>query len=300
MDPIRPGLNLRPQLLAAGVTDAELRAQRRRGTLSTLRPGAYLAGPAPPDAAARHLLAVRAALHKLRADTVLSHTSAAVVHGLPLWAVDLDRVHATRDRPSGARRSGAVHLHAATLQPDEVTLVDGLLVTSVGRTLGDLGRLLPLEAALVPTDAALFRGLVTKDELVTTVDRGVHRPNNCAARRVVAFADSRAESPGETRSRVAIRRAGLPPPVLQFRVADLRTDFGWEEFRTVGEFDGRVKYGRYLRPGQEPGDAVFAEKRREDALRDHGLEVVRWVWGELDPFDVPLARLHRAFARAQR
>jgi hypothetical protein len=43
---------------------------------------------------------------------------------------------------------------------------------------------------------------------------------------------------------------------------------------------------------------VFAEKRREDALRDHGLEVVRWVWDELDPFDAVLARLLRAFARA--
>src|SRR3712207_7024957 len=41
---------------------------------------------------------------------------------------------------------------------------------------------------------------------------------------VVAFADGRAESPGETRSRVAIRRAGLPAPVLQHRVIGTRTD----------------------------------------------------------------------------
>jgi hypothetical protein len=43
---------------------------------------------------------------------------------------------------------------------------------------------------------------------------------------------------------------------------------------------------------------VFEEKRREDALRDRGLQVVRWVWDELDPFDLPVGRLHRAFARA--
>lgn len=298
MDPIRPGLNLRPQLLAAGVTDAELRGRRRRGTLDTLRPGAYLAGPAPPGAPARHLLAARAALPRLKVDTVLSHTSAAVVHGLPLWAVDLDRVHATRDRPSGARHSGVVQLHAAALEPDDVVLVDGLLVTSVARTIADLARMLPFEAALVPADAALFRRLLTRDALAAAVDRGAHRPNNGAARRVAAFADGGAESPGETRSRVAIRRAGLPPPVLQFRVAGMRTDFAWEEFRTVAEFDGKVKYGRLLRPGQEPGDAVFDEKVREDALRDLGFQVVRWIWAELDRFDVPVARLRRAFARA--
>jgi len=65
----------------------------------------------------------------------------------------------------------------------------------------------------------------------------------------------------------------------------------------VGEFDGKIKYGRLVRPGQAPGDAVFTEKRREDALRDHGLEVVRWVWDELDSFDLPADRLRRAFAR---
>jgi hypothetical protein len=42
---------------------------------------------------------------------------------------------------------------------------------------------------------------------------------------------------------------------------------------------------------------VFTEKRREDALRDHGLEVVRWVWDELDRFDEVAARVRRAFAR---
>jgi hypothetical protein len=33
--------------------------------------------------------------------------------------------------------------------------------------------------------------------------------------------------------------------------------------------------------GQDPGDAVFAEKRREDAIRDEGWGVVRWVWTDL-------------------
>jgi hypothetical protein len=297
MDPLRPGLNLRPDLLAEGVTDTELRSLRRRGALVTVRPGAYLGGSAPDDDAARHLLAVRAALPRLGCDVVVSHMSGAVLHGLPLWATRLDRVHVTRDHRSGGRRSGVVHLHAAALEADEVVLVDGLPVTSVARTLVDLGRLLPFEPALVPADAALRRRLTTPDALATAIDGSAHRPHNTAARRIVAFADGLAESPGETRSRVAIRRAGLPAPTLQYRVAGVRTDFAWEEFGTVGEFDGRVKYGRCLRPGQDPGDAVFAEKVREDVLRDDGLQVARWIWSELDTFDAPAARIRRAFAR---
>jgi hypothetical protein len=42
MDPLRPGLNLRRQLLADGITDAELRGLRRRGAVTAVRPGAYL------------------------------------------------------------------------------------------------------------------------------------------------------------------------------------------------------------------------------------------------------------------
>jgi hypothetical protein len=183
------------------------------------------------------------------------------------------------------------------MQSDEVTYVDGVLVTSVARTIADLGRTLPFEAALVPADAALHRRAVTPDALIAAVDRAAHRPGNGDARRVVAFADGRAESPGETRSRVAISRAGLPVPVLQYSVIGMRCDFGWEEFGTIGEFDGKVKYGRLLRPGQEPGDVVFAEKVREDALRDHGLQVGRWIWPELDTFEAPAARLRRAFGR---
>ena len=50
MDPLRPGLNLRRDLLADGLTDAEVRVLRRRGVLSAVRPGAYLHGPEPDDA----------------------------------------------------------------------------------------------------------------------------------------------------------------------------------------------------------------------------------------------------------
>ena len=45
-----------------------------------------------------------------------------------------------------------------------------------------------------------------------------------------------------------------------------------------------------------PGDVVFREKRREDALRAAGMAVVRWTWEELTNFDPIAARLRRALA----
>ena len=50
----------------------------------------------------------------------------------------------------------------------------------------------------------------------------------------------------------------------------------------LGEFDGKVKYGRYLRPDESPGDAVFREKQREDAIREAtGWSMIRLVWADL-------------------
>jgi hypothetical protein len=105
----------------------------------------------------------------------------------------------------------------------------------------------------------------------------------------VRLADPRPESVGESRSRYLFYSQGIPMPELQFEVYDAHgtligiTDFAWPAYRLLGEFDGRVKYGRLLRPGEEPGDAVFREKRREDALRSvTGWSMVRLVWSDLD------------------
>lgn len=63
--------------------------------------------------------------------------------------------------------------------------------------------------------------------------------------------------------------------------------------RTVGEADGAGKY-------DEPG-ALYAEKRREDWLRDtHRMEVVRWGAADIRTRAARtalVAHFHRAFAR---
>lgn len=298
-----PDLALRRDLLADGVVDKELRRLRAAGQLAVVRPGAFVAADDPrlSDPDERHKLAVRAAVPHLAAGSVVSHVSAAVLHGLPVWDVDLRRVHVTRDRRSGGRRSRHVHVHAARLDSDEIVGIDGVQVTSVARTLADLARTVGFEQAVVLADAALFRHLLCPDDLAAAVERAANRSGNPQARRVAAFADRGGESPGESRSRVAMHRAGIPVPVLQHEIRSSggvvlgRVDFWWPEFRTVGEFDGAVKYGRFLRPGQSPGDAVFAEKRREDRIRDEDHRVTRWTWDELTPFDPVAARLRHAF-----
>ena len=298
------GLRLRPQLLAIGYSDDDLRRLRRAGELERVRRGAYV--PAVDERLrereARHALTARAVVAQLPTESVVSHVSAAVLHGLPVWNLPLARVHVTRDHRSGGHRRADLHVHHTPLRPDEITVVDGIAITTPARTLVDLARVAPFEQAVAVADAALFRKMVDRTTLDDAVERAARRPGNHKARRAIAFATRGGESVGESRSRVLMARFQLPIPTLQWEVPALRwvgrTDFAWPERRTVGEFDGRVKYGRLLRPGQQPGDVVFAEKVREDAIRDAGFRVVRWIWDELDGFDCVMERLRRAFAAA--
>ena len=63
---------------------------------------------------------------------------------------------------------------------------------------------------------------------------------------------------------------------------------------------GERNTGRLLRPGQTAADAVFEEKRREDALRDLGWQIVRWIWQDLYHPEDLRRRLERAFERGLR
>src|SRR4051794_20413595 len=135
-----PQLVLRSQALAAGLVDDEIRRRLRRGQWSHLQRGAYLVGPGEVDSRHRHLLAVRATLAGLRVPAVLSHASAAALHGLPVWGVPLRQVHITRRPPARSADERRLRSHVARLAPEDVVRVDGTMVTSISRTVVDLAR----------------------------------------------------------------------------------------------------------------------------------------------------------------
>ncbi|WP_433710685.1 hypothetical protein ACQP2U_30880 [Nocardia sp. CA-084685] len=253
----------------------------------------------------RHLVLTGAVAAGSSSAAVVSHVSAAVVHGLPVWSIPLARVHLTRDRRTGARKGSRVMMHAASIEPDEVVQIGDLRVTTVARTIVDLARTVPFEQAVVVGDGALRLGRTSRAELAEQLLRARGRPGCPAARRVIDFLDGRAESPGESRSRVVLCTAGLPTPELQPTILDInggfvaRVDFLFPALGVIGEFDGMIKYHNNSRPGS-PESIVIAEKLREDALRALGWAVVRWTWPDLDTPDRWLTRLAQAAAFAHR
>jgi predicted transcriptional regulator of viral defense system len=78
-------LLLRRDAIASGRSDGELGRLVRAGQLSRLRRGAYVDQVLPAGTEAVHRLLVEATVAGLRRPAVVSHQSAAVLHGLPLW-----------------------------------------------------------------------------------------------------------------------------------------------------------------------------------------------------------------------
>ncbi len=287
-----------------GLDHRDLLRLQRRGELTRVRRGAYAATPAEPLALVdQHRQLIKATAPQLRPGAVISHGSAAALHALPVWPEAVQRVHVTRDRSRGAKRRNLVEVHGAPLGDGALTLIEGLAVTSLSRTVLDLGRTLPFDQAVAAGDRALAQGMDRRrlDEAAGGMDhwRGIRQ-----ARRAIAFLDGRSESAGESLSRVRMDADGLPDPEPQVEIYGpdgrlvARVDFCWKEQRTVGEFDGKIKYGRLLKPGQRVEDVVYAEKQREDALRDLGWQVVRWLWADLYRPGVIRDRVLRAFARS--
>jgi predicted transcriptional regulator of viral defense system len=102
-----------------------------------------------------------ATVPQLRDGVVISHASAAVLHGLPTWPSAIDRVHLTRSRSSSGNRRSIVQVHAAPLPDDHVTTIDDIPITTLARTVLDLCRTVPIEQAVAAGDRALTFGAYT-------------------------------------------------------------------------------------------------------------------------------------------
>jgi len=300
------GVFSRRQALASGYTPRQVVQRLGDGRWERIRRGQYAerldVTALPPWEQQRigHIRAIHAVMNSLRdGAVVVSHQSALALHGLPLWGLDLKRVHVTRvvDR-AGGLVAGVQH-HLGGLAPADLTQLDGLPVTSVPRALLETACTTSFEAAVVNADAVLRDGVIDEEELRRLLQVIEFWPGSPTARAALQFASPLSESVGESRLRVLMHRFDLPEPVLQAAFSDsdgfvARVDFHFPSYGTVVEFDGMLKYG-----GGSP-EVLIREKSREDRLRALGLEVVRATWADFNRPAHLAAAIRQAFARANR
>ncbi|TAM89010.1 MAG: hypothetical protein EPN43_07620 [Jatrophihabitans sp.] len=280
----------RADLRAHGWSDSATWRAVRGGRLLRLRHDQFTLAPTQPRDAA--VAAARAC-----AGSVISHRSAAVVHGLPLLGPPPRRPDLTVE-PRGTGDVPAALLHRATLPNGDVVTVDGACLTSVARTVVDLARTVPAAAAVVAADNALQRRLTTPLEIVEVVDACARWPGIRRARAALRQVDGRSESPLESLSRLVVARLDLPRPQLQVRIRDARgwvvarTDFYWDDVGAAGEADGRAKY--------TDREVLTREKRRQEELEDLGVSIARWGWLDTRTPELLAARVRNARERGRR
>lgn len=279
------GMVTRRQLLRAGLSDDVVDARIGRGQLTRVYRGVFQVGPivAPraPEMAA--CLACGGA-------AFVGHRSAAVLWQLLPPDPQARKVDIVMRR--GIRRHPAIRIRrAGSLRDTEVTRLDGLPVTTPARTIVDLAASASprdLERALAE---ALARRRTTRGELQKMLAHARGRRGTAALR---AWLEERGpaltRSEAEERFLALVRRAQLPEPELNVRVAGFEVDFLWRSEQLVAEVDGFAFHA---------DAAAFENDRRRDlALTSTGLRVVRITWQQLmnEP-EAVLVRLAQALVR---
>ncbi len=296
------GFFTRAEARDAGYSDTAIAAAARSGHWHRFRRGYYCLGSrwSDMDSVERHAVRSQAVMHSLGPAVALSHVSASIAHGLDIWGIPLDRVHVTRLDGGAGRIEGDVVHHEGRAIADDLVEIAGLRVLSapraaieaVGRSTG--------EVSLAHFDSLLRNGLCDPQDLMQQFTTMQFWPFTQHLHIPVRLADPRSESIGESRGNWHFFHSGIPAPIPQFEVhaADGHLigtcDWGWPEHNLLGEFDGRIKYGRLLKDHQEPGSVVFAEKQREDALREAtGMSMIRIIWSDYERPRVLRSRFDR-------
>ena len=218
----------RLQLLALGLSASAIDRRVRAGRLHRIHVGVYAVGHTRLTRHGRFMAAILACGE----GAVLSHRSASALWGLTREAPV--RVDVTRIGAGGHKRPGITFHRTRRLPDHERTTVDGIPVTSVARTLLDLIDVMSIDSPVAKADR---RGVLDP----AAVHRAIaDNPGRRGTKRLLAAVDA----PMLTRSELEeaflalVRRAHLPIPLVNHRVAGIEVDFHWPDHRLVVETDG--------------------------------------------------------------
>ncbi len=266
------GLVARRQLLAVGVGRRAIGNRVARGRLHVVHRGVYAVGHRVLGSRGHWIAAVLAA----SPGAVLSHRSAGSLWGMlratpPVNEITVGSKRASRD---------GLKIHRSSLPADEITVRDGIPVTSVTRTVLDLAAVLPhdrLERAIEEAETRRLVDALSIDDLLTRHPRrhGATALRTILADRRLGSAVTRSEL--EDRFLAFLDAHCLPQPEvnvgLEVRGSWMECDFVWRSVRLIVELDGRRTHHTI---------AAFERDRvRDRALHAAGWRVVRVTWRQL-------------------
>lgn len=212
---------------------------------------------------------------------VASHRSAAELHGLPGRRRDF--VEITCPRWRRAQHGGVIVHETVAMDPMDLTVVNGIAVTTPARTLFDLGGVYRIRMVELALENSLRRGLTTEDELRATVKRLSRsgRPGGPTLRTLLDARDPGrrpTESEMESRLLQALRAHGLPEPVVQYEI--------WQGTAFVGRVDAAYPDAKIAIEYDSDEFHTGRTATRRDRARRHRLITAGWLPVDVGPVDL--------------
>jgi hypothetical protein len=253
------GVVSRSQLLAAGLHPSRIARELRARRLHRVHVGVYAVGHRSLSVEGRWLAAVLAC----GVCAVLSHRSGAV-----LWRLRTsDSGIASVTAPVQLTRP-RIETHRGRLATADRTVQRGIPVTSVSRTIVDLGHLLDDESLERVVREAQFRGLWNETAIRDVLSRR-------SSPRVRAYLGDVAPTQTRLEDRFLrlCDRHGIPRPLTQ-QGARPRLDFVWPAHRLVVEVDGWESHRTRV--------AFQQDRTTTNALQLDGFVVLRFTWEDVN------------------
>jgi hypothetical protein len=288
------GLVTTAQALSAGMGSSDIRTLVRRREWLTLTRGVHLVDADLFGDGLNERTWWRAALLSQGSRSFLVADTAVRAFGISGLPADPDTIEVGVPYGFSRMRRGPVSVtfdgdidgptivvRQLVVPAEQVVAVDGLAARAAAPSLVDAALNRDRATALCLLDSALHLGAVTTDELAAAVVAAEGRRGVVALRELAAYADPRAESPLESRVRLACIDAGVGPDELQLPVRDERGylvaigDMAWLNRRSrplIGEADGAAVHSQ--------PEAVFRDRRRGNALAALGYDTVRFTWAD--------------------
>lgn len=273
---IQNGVVGRDQVRQAGMSLDQVELRKVRGRWEQDLRGVYRIVGAAPHWRQRLSAAILAG----GPGTVASHRAALELHGIMPFG---EMVEVATPRPRRFRTSGEVLIHTAMVLPEEdTTVVDGIVLASVERSLLDAGAVVGQRKVQYCVDAAIRLRLTDHERLAAILAarrkrgrRGV-RPLEWALEATPEGVVP--ESRYERAALEIIRDFGLEEPVLQHEVQlpsgrRVRIDLAWPRWLIGAEVDG---HGYHSTRGERAYDA---ERGNELALI--GWNILRFTTGQI-------------------
>jgi very-short-patch-repair endonuclease len=261
----------RPQLLALGLSPAAISRRLLAGRLIRLHTGVYAVGDLALPPGGR----IMAAILATGDGAVASHRTAAMIWGILKWLGWPEVTSPGRRRP----RPGLIP-HTSPLLADEVTIRNGVPLTTPSRTLLDLASVLDLAELRRAINEAHAQRLRLAPSLPELVERHPRR-RGAANLRLLLAEDQVGLGITKREFEAAffefLTEEGFPAPLINHPVAvgsDVFTvDFAWPRARLIVETDGDAFHSTPQRRARD--------KRNDRRLRSIGWSVIRVAWAHL-------------------